>query len=58
MNGINLRDLVMAKYDQADEQGKDAIVKFISDTLNEACQTIRENYKDYNEGRTSNKNKI
>jgi len=58
MNGINLRDLVMTKYDQADEQGKDAIIKFISDTLNEACRTIRENYKDYNEGRTSNKNKI
>lgn len=58
MNGINLKDLVMTKYDQADEHGKDAIIKFISDTLDKACRTIRENYKDYNEGRTSNKNKI
>ena len=58
-----LKDFVESMWNRSDELGRALIIATIRGTLDQLmfeqeCRTLRENYKDYNEGRTSNKNKI
>lgn len=55
-----LKDFVESMWNRSDELGRALIIATIRGTLDQLmseqeCRTIRENYKDYNEGRTSNK---
>ena len=63
MTEKTLKDFVENMWNRSDEFGRALIMATIRGTLDQLmseqeCRTIRENYKDYNEGRTSNKNKI